>query len=131
MTELIFEEERRCLGPCGDVLPLSAFPPDSHGKDGLRSKCRDCRSAERRRGKTPGAWMPGLRAARKEMGLTQEELAGMLGVDRSTLSNIERGHAQASGRLVTEILVAFVNLKRWREGRHEFQRSSVYEETLA
>jgi DNA-binding XRE family transcriptional regulator len=37
--------------------------------------------------------MPDLRALRKQLGLTQAELAGALGVTRETISNHERGVA--------------------------------------
>lgn len=132
MSEAIFEDERRCKGPCGDVLPLSDFEPDPNGKDGHRSTCRECKNLERRgAGRSPGTWVPGLRATREALGISQRDLACLLGVNRTTLSNIERGRSKASGQLANEILATIVNLRRRREGRHEFQRPSEYEETMA
>lgn len=36
---------KRCTGPCGRTLPLSAFHRDPSKSDGRTSRCRDCRSA--------------------------------------------------------------------------------------
>lgn len=130
--DFVAENERRCKGPCGDVLPLEAFEPDRAGRAGRKSTCRECRKTERRgAGRPPGTRVPGLRATREALGLSQRDLACLLGVDRTTISNIERGRSKASGGLASEILATVVNMRRQREGRHEFQRSSEYEETLA
>ena len=33
---------KTCKGPCARVLPLDAFTPRKHMKDGRHSKCREC-----------------------------------------------------------------------------------------
>lgn len=64
------EAVKACSGPCGRVLPLSAFGVNRARRDGLGSDCRDCR--RRRRG-------PRGREGRLALGL-ERELEGLLGI---------------------------------------------------
>lgn len=36
------EHAKRCTGPCGQILPLSSFPPHARSHDGHRHICRSC-----------------------------------------------------------------------------------------
>lgn len=39
---------KTCMGPCGLMKPLTEFVRHPNGRDGLASRCRDCRAAYRR-----------------------------------------------------------------------------------
>lgn len=43
--------EKKCSGPCGLTLPADAFQPDPDAATGLRSQCRACVAASKRKGR--------------------------------------------------------------------------------
>ena len=47
-----------------------------------------------------------VREARKEAGLSQEELADMVGVSRNTISSIERGQFNPTAKLALILCIA-------------------------
>ena len=60
-----------------------------------------------------------IREARKEQGLTQEELAGMTGVGRRFISNVEKGKDTAEIGKILLILgilgIAIYALSKWKK----------------
>lgn len=52
--------EKKCKGPCGEILEIWMFAKDASHKDGLQSYCRMCkREAEKKYTETRIAYMRG------------------------------------------------------------------------
>lgn len=62
----------------------------------------------------------GLRRRRREIGLSQEQLAELCGLPRKQLSALERGHATRQLRVLAEVCdrlgLRLAAVERWRDG---------------
>lgn len=64
-----------------------------------------------------------FKAARSKLGMTQQELADMIGLTRSTLSHMERGSERIARR--TELAVRFLMTSAGRQWMRSASRSGV------
>lgn len=61
--------------------------------------------------KYPGYEVPGLKAVRGELGLSQREFAFLAGCDRTTVCNVEAGRQRVSRKMAVEMIAAVRTLK--------------------
>lgn len=106
--------ERRCTR-CGEAKHGAAMSRDS-------DVCRRCKSIPDTTGaQLPGrpAYMPGLRALRKELGLSVKELAGRARVTARMIVYLECGRSRASVDTQRRILEAVVLARREERDRED------------
>ena len=65
---------KKCSGPCGRMLPLSAFDTDSRRKDGRRDDCKECRRERRGSRSKEGRR---ARALERELWVIREAYSGV------------------------------------------------------
>lgn len=120
---------KKVCSVCERLKPLSEFHVNSDARDGRMSMCKPCRN-ERKRAIYAGESVPPVYDHRdprevpklkeirtKELGMSQRDLAFMVGCSKSTIHRVEHGENLMGKPFLVELIAFVSNKRRNREGR--------------